>query len=72
MKEVSQVVEGVYSAGAALKLARKHRVEMPIVEQVNAVLFENTAPSDAVRDLMMRDKKEENGGLISGTVNDNI
>lgn len=62
MKEVSQVVEGVYCAGAALKLAKKHQVEMPIVEQVNEVLFGGKAPSDAVRDLMMRDKKEENGG----------
>ncbi|MBQ2250469.1 MAG: NAD(P)-dependent glycerol-3-phosphate dehydrogenase, partial [Lachnospiraceae bacterium] len=41
MKEVQMVVEGVYSAKAALALSKKYEVPMPIVEQVNAVLFEN-------------------------------
>ena len=40
MKEVKMVVEGVYSAKAALKLAEKYHVTMPIVEQVNDVLFD--------------------------------
>ena len=34
------VVEGVYSAKSALMAARKYNVEIPIIEQVNAVLFE--------------------------------
>lgn len=59
MKEVQMVVEGVYSAKAALALASKYRVEMPIVEQVNKVLFENKNAEEAVKELMLRDKKIE-------------
>ncbi len=57
MKEVQMVVEGVYSAKAALELSRKYQVEMPIVEQVNKVLFENKNAEEAVKELMLRDKK---------------
>lgn len=59
MKEVKAVVEGVYSAKAALNLAKKHNVSMPIVEQVNKVLFENKDVKSAVIDLMDREKKSE-------------
>lgn len=59
MKEVQMVVEGVFSAKAALQLAKKYNVEMPIVEQVNAVLFDDKKPSEAVKELMLRDKKIE-------------
>jgi glycerol-3-phosphate dehydrogenase (NAD(P)+) len=63
MDEVKMVVEGVYSAKAAIALARKYNVDMPIIEQVNAVLFEGQPAKDAVLELMMRDKKSENGDL---------
>lgn len=63
MKEVQMVVEGVYSAKAALALSKKYDVPMPIVEQVNAVLFDNKAAKDAVTDLMLRDKKIEHSAL---------
>ena len=63
MKEVQMVVEGVYSAKAALALSKKYGVPMPIVEQVNAVLFENKSAKDAVADLMLRDKKIEHSAL---------
>lgn len=59
MNEVKMVVEGVYSAKAAKSLAEKYQVEMPIIEEVNKVLFENKPAADAVRDLMIRDKKVE-------------
>lgn len=59
MKEVKMVVEGVYSAKAAKQLADKYQVEMPIVEEVNKVLFEGKSAKDAVTDLMLRDKKLE-------------
>ncbi len=65
MKEVSMVVEGVYSAKAAWKLAEKYQVSMPIVEQVNLVLFEGKDPKTAVSELMMRDKTSEDGGRLS-------
>lgn len=60
MDEVKMVVEGVYSARAALALAKKYDINMPIVEQVNAILFEGKQAKEAVGDLMLRDKKIEN------------
>lgn len=59
MDEVSMVVEGVYSAKAALKLAEKFKVPMPIIEQVNLVLFAGRPAAEAVGELMMRDKAVE-------------
>ena len=59
MEKVQQVVEGVNSAKAALALAKKHKVELPIVEQINLVLFENKDPKEAVGDLLLRDKRNE-------------
>lgn len=60
MKEVKMVVEGVYSAKAGYALSQKYHVSMPIVEQVNRILFEGIPASDAVKGLMLRDKKVEN------------
>lgn len=59
MNEVKQVVEGVYSAKAALALSKKYQVSMPIVEQINLVLFENKSPMEAVSNLLLRDKVSE-------------
>lgn len=59
MEKVQMVVEGVYSAKAALELANKYNVDMPIVYQVNEILFDNKKPDLAVRELMLRDKKIE-------------
>lgn len=59
MKEVNMVVEGVYSAKAALMLSKKYNVDMPIIEQVNEVLFEKLPASEAVKRLMLRDKTDE-------------
>ncbi len=60
MDEVKMVVEGVYSAKAAMGLAKKYDVQLPIIEQVNAVLFEGQLADEAVKNLMLRDKKIEN------------
>ena len=59
MTEVKMIVEGVYSAKAAMGLAERYQVQLPIIEQVNKVLFENKPADEAVRDLMLRDKKIE-------------
>lgn len=59
MDEVKMVVEGVYSAKAALELSKKYNVSMPIVEQVNKILFDNKPAKDAVNDLMLRDRTIE-------------
>lgn len=58
-KEVKMVVEGIYSAKAAKKLAEKYQISMPITEQVNAVLFDGKKADDAVKELMIRDKQTE-------------
>ncbi|MDO5417436.1 MAG: NAD(P)H-dependent glycerol-3-phosphate dehydrogenase [Lachnospiraceae bacterium] len=63
MAEVHMVVEGVYSAKAALKLSRKYQEAMPIIEQVNQVLFEGKPAREAVNDLMLRDKRIESQEL---------
>lgn len=63
MEEVKQVVEGVYSAKAALALSKKYNIEMPIVDQINQVLFENKSPEEAVNDLLLRDKRREYSDL---------
>ena len=60
MDEVKMVVEGVHSAKAALMLAEKYYVRLPIIEQVNAVLFDGKQVREAVRDLMIRNGKTEN------------
>ena len=59
MDEVKMVVEGVYSAKAALALAQKYQIEMPIVEEVNKVLFEGKDAKEALDELMLRGKKNE-------------
>ena len=59
MNEVKMVVEGVYSAKAAAKLAKKYKVSMPIVEQVYEVLFNNKKATEALNDLMFRESKKE-------------
>lgn len=60
MDEVKMVVEGVYSAKAAARLAEKYEVSMPIVTEVNKVLFEGKDPAQAVDDLMQRASRSEN------------
>jgi len=55
------VAEGVRTAKAALGLARRHRVDMPIVQEINAALFEGKSCRKAVTDLMERDAKPEKG-----------
>ena len=61
--EVKMVVEGIYSAKAALALAKKYNVEIPIIEEVNRVLFENVTAKDAVSELMAREKRAEYSSL---------
>jgi glycerol-3-phosphate dehydrogenase (NAD(P)+) len=63
MEKVAMVVEGVYSAKAAKKLADKYNIEMPIVEIVNAVLFDGMDVKAAGYELMTRSKKDETSEL---------
>ena len=53
------VAEGVFTTDAAVHLAREHRVEMPITEQIHAILNEGRSPRDAIHELMTRSWKSE-------------
>ncbi|MFV0363195.1 MAG: NAD(P)H-dependent glycerol-3-phosphate dehydrogenase [Suipraeoptans sp.] len=59
MKEVNMVVEGVYSAKAAVKLGDRLGVSLPIIQEISKVLFEGKNPKTAVNELMLRDTGEE-------------
>ncbi len=48
------VIEGIPTTRSVLELARKHKVEMPIVSGVATVLFEGRRPADAIEELMTR------------------
>ena len=64
MKEVNMVVEGVYSAKAALELGKKYNIQMPIIEKVNEILFDGLDAGEAVKDLMMRSRTTENPTVL--------
>lgn len=54
-----KVAEGVRTTKAALGLARRHGIEMPITEQMELILDEGKDPREAIKDLMLRPGKEE-------------
>jgi glycerol-3-phosphate dehydrogenase (NAD(P)+) len=54
-----KVAEGVLTTRAALGLAHKHNIEMPITEQMELILSEGKAPREAIRELMLRPGKDE-------------
>jgi len=58
-KEMKMVAEGVSTTKSAFSLAKKYNVELPIVEQVHKILFENVSPLDAIKELMTRESKRE-------------
>ena len=53
------VIEGIETAKAAVELGRRHRVELPIIEQVYAILFRHRSPHRALETLMRRAGKSE-------------
>jgi glycerol-3-phosphate dehydrogenase (NAD(P)+) len=59
LSSIGQVVEGVLAARAVRAVARHAAVEMPITEQLHAVLYEGAPPRDAVAALMRRAVKAE-------------
>lgn len=59
LKAIEMVVEGVGTAESCHELRRKYNVEMPISEQIYAVIYEGKDPKTAVRDLMTRERKAE-------------
>jgi glycerol-3-phosphate dehydrogenase (NAD(P)+) len=64
LQSTKSVAEGVSTTRAALRLAEKYGVDMPITRQLGAVLFENFDPRLAISELMMRDPKHELEGIM--------
>ena len=63
LASMHSVAEGVTTTTAALQLAARYKVEMPITKQLSLVLFEDLDPHKAVPELMMRDPKHELEGI---------
>ncbi len=59
LENMRMVAEGVNTAAPLLALAREHQIEMPIAEQVDAILHAGKSPKDAIRDIMERPLKRE-------------
>jgi glycerol-3-phosphate dehydrogenase (NAD(P)+) len=59
LAETRMVAEGVGTAAALLALARESRIEMPITEQVDAILHQEKSPREAIREIMDRPLKRE-------------
>lgn len=59
LSQTKMVAEGVTTAESAYELSKRYNIEMPIIEQVYKVLYEDKAPADAVNDLMSRSLKAE-------------
>ena len=58
-KEVGMVIESIDNIEVAYELGKIHNIDMPIVETVYKVIYENLDPKQAVKKLMTRDKKCE-------------
>lgn len=63
LASMHSVAEGVFTTRAALQLAARYHVEMPITHQLSLVLFEGLDPRQAVPELMMREPKHEMEGM---------
>jgi len=59
LQQTKSVAEGVATAESAYELSRKYTIEMPIIEQVYRILYEDKDPAQAVKDLMERSLKSE-------------
>jgi len=59
LEGMKMVAEGVGTAAALLALAREAGVELPITEQVSAILNEGKSPQEAIRSIMERPMKRE-------------
>ncbi len=57
--ETHMVAEGVRTTLAACALAARHQIELPIAEQMKAVLYDGRSPRQAVEQLMLRSLKRE-------------
>jgi glycerol-3-phosphate dehydrogenase (NAD(P)+) len=64
LADMKQVAEGVWTARGVRKLAAKHKVDVPISEQVDAILHEDRPPMEALRALFARPPRSEAEDLV--------
>lgn len=64
LKEMTMVAEGINSTKSGYQLAQKHNIEMPIVNEMYKILFENKSPKDSMKDLMTRQVGAEMEGIV--------
>ncbi|MBI3287341.1 MAG: NAD(P)-dependent glycerol-3-phosphate dehydrogenase, partial [Chloroflexi bacterium] len=64
LASMRMVAEGIYTTQAARSMARRYDVEMPITEQIYAVLFEGKDPRQAVSEFFQREPKRELEGIL--------
>lgn len=58
-KEVGMVIESIDNIEVAYELGKKYNIEMPILNTVYEILYNNLSPEEGVERLMIRDKKSE-------------
>jgi glycerol-3-phosphate dehydrogenase (NAD(P)+) len=63
LSEMTMVAEGVNSTKSVYNLAKSKKVEMPIVNEMYSILFENKSPQSSIRDLMTRQVGAEMEGI---------
>lgn len=59
VKKMRMVAEGIPTTKSAYALSLKYKVDMPVTREVYAVFYKNKPPQKAVKDLMLREKREE-------------
>lgn len=59
LEDIGQVVEGIQTAREVVRLARRHKVDMPISEQVFEVIEENITPQQGLKNLLSREQRPE-------------
>jgi len=59
VEHIGQEIEGIPAARVVHRLAQRHRIDMPISEQVYRILYDQLSPTEAVRNLLLREQKAE-------------
>ena len=57
--DIKMVIEGINATKIIYNISKKHKINMPIVEQVHSILFNNKNPKLAINELMDRTLKDE-------------
>jgi glycerol-3-phosphate dehydrogenase (NAD(P)+) len=59
LSTMRMVAEGIRTTDAAVELGRRYRIDLPIIQQMHAILYQGQSPREAIRELMERELKGE-------------